>query len=485
MRKTILISLVALCMTNSYSIANQMAIPTITPEKTAVFSSSDKLLEESYNWAKKMALSYSHDNSDPVGYWYEAALPQREAFCMRDVSHQTVGAQIIGLTKHNKNMLTRFAENISEAKDWCSYWEINRSNKPAPVDYTNDQNFWYNLNANFDVMQACLKMYEWTGDTDYINDPCFTNFYDKSLNEYVKSWKLEPENIMNRPRYMNVPKEAKANKNFHTSRGLASYVENMGGLTASADLISTLYAGHIAHSEIATLNGDKAIAQRDKKIALQYRQILEDTWWDETNAYYQTLWTEDKKFHRGEGAPFILWFNVTENPKRIRATVSDILKQEWNVENISSFPALFYRYGYEKEAYTFLTQLPRMKRADYPEVSFGVVEGVVGGAMGIQPSAQKKQIITQSHIEEGFAAIENVPVFKGYISVRHEGKKATEFTNNTGEKIVWRASFAGKQESVLVNGKKQKATIAKDILGNSFSYVNIELANNKTCKVNF
>lgn len=104
-----------------------------------------------------MALSYVHDGSDPVGYWYEAALPQREAFCMRDVSHQSVGAQILGLAEHNKNMFGKFAKNISESKDWCTYWEINRYDKPAPADYANDKEFWYNLNANFDVIQACWK----------------------------------------------------------------------------------------------------------------------------------------------------------------------------------------------------------------------------------------------------------------------------------------------------------------------------------------
>lgn len=45
-----------------------------------------------------MVLSYAHDGTDSVGYWYEAALPQRETFCMRDVSHQSVGAQILGLS---------------------------------------------------------------------------------------------------------------------------------------------------------------------------------------------------------------------------------------------------------------------------------------------------------------------------------------------------------------------------------------------------
>lgn len=48
--------------------------------------------------ARKMVLSYAHDGTDSVGYWYEATLPQREAFCMRDVSHQSVGAQILGLS---------------------------------------------------------------------------------------------------------------------------------------------------------------------------------------------------------------------------------------------------------------------------------------------------------------------------------------------------------------------------------------------------
>lgn len=207
MKKAILLGVTALCMAGCSSSSKEDAIQRLPSDQVSVFTSSDKQLENAYNWAKKMALSYAHDHSDPVGYWYEAALPQREAFCMRDVSHQSVGAQILGLTAHNKNMFTRFVENISEEKDWCTYWEINRYNKPAPADYTNDKEFWYNLNANFDVMQACLKMYQWTGDAGYLTDPLFTNFYEKSVNEYVHRWALEPEKIMDRPPYMNQPEE--------------------------------------------------------------------------------------------------------------------------------------------------------------------------------------------------------------------------------------------------------------------------------------
>ena len=63
-----------------------------------LFVSSDKELNKAFHWAQNKALSYAHDNTDPVGYWYEAALPDREAFCMRDVSHQAIGAEIFGIT---------------------------------------------------------------------------------------------------------------------------------------------------------------------------------------------------------------------------------------------------------------------------------------------------------------------------------------------------------------------------------------------------
>jgi len=58
--------------------------------------SSDQELVQAFDWAKKQALSYVFDG-DPVGPWYEAALPGRRAFCMRDVSHQAAGAQALGL----------------------------------------------------------------------------------------------------------------------------------------------------------------------------------------------------------------------------------------------------------------------------------------------------------------------------------------------------------------------------------------------------
>src|SRR5512140_111684 len=113
------------------------------PTNSAVsFACSDSRLNDGFAWAKERALAYAFDG-DHVGPWYEAALPGRSAFCMRDVSHQCAGAHVLGLERRSANMLRKFAERIAESRDWCTYWEIAKWHRTAPVDYTSDADFWY------------------------------------------------------------------------------------------------------------------------------------------------------------------------------------------------------------------------------------------------------------------------------------------------------------------------------------------------------
>src|ERR1700687_57473 len=140
------------------------------------FNSSDTSLENVCVWAKAMALHYKSGSGDAVGPWYESALPPRYAFCMRDVSHQCIGAEILGMHSENKNMFTKFAQHISASKDWCSYWEIDKYDRPSPADYRSDREFWNNLNANFDFIDASWRSYLWTGDSIYIKDSAFLYF---------------------------------------------------------------------------------------------------------------------------------------------------------------------------------------------------------------------------------------------------------------------------------------------------------------------
>ena len=154
--------------------------------RLALFS-ADRALERGFDRLKGEALDRVFEGW-PVGDYYEAALPGRDAFCMRDVSHQCMGAQALGLGAHNYNMLHKFAAAISPARDYCSYWEIDRFDRPCPVDYTDDGDFWYNLPANFDVLDAVYRMYRWSGDARYLTDPDFQCFCAWTMEQYIRRW---------------------------------------------------------------------------------------------------------------------------------------------------------------------------------------------------------------------------------------------------------------------------------------------------------
>jgi hypothetical protein len=73
---------------------------------------SDLRLVTAFEWARRQALAYAF-HGDSVGDWYEAALPGRQGFCMRDTAHQCMGAHFLGLDDATHNMLRKFSENIS------------------------------------------------------------------------------------------------------------------------------------------------------------------------------------------------------------------------------------------------------------------------------------------------------------------------------------------------------------------------------------
>ncbi len=441
------------------------------------FMTSDSRLQQTFDWAKNMALGYVGASTDPVGSWYEASLPQREAFCMRDVSHQCGGAEVLGLTKENYNMLAKFAQNISESKDWCTYWEINRYDEPAPIDFRNDKEFWYNLNANFDVLDACYRTYLWTGDSRYINDKVFLTFYEKTMTTYMERWQLQADKIMDRPRFMNSPVPFNAEDNYHKCRGLASYVENFEGLTVSADLLAAIYRGCVSYSKLLELKGDVKASKRYAAMAESYVTLLENKWWDDSCNLYNTFFTGLKEFHKGEGETFILWFDIAKDAARIRATLAHLLSKEWNVENLSYFSKILYSYAYNKEAYSQLTTLPTMERSDYPEVSYSVMEGIVAGMAGIQADAGKKQIQTLPRLttETEWMHLQYLPVLGGSISVRHDHTNKTTFKSHIAQPVIWKAVFPGSYTGISCNGKLRPATMETDVLGNVYSYVTLEV----------
>lgn len=440
---------------------------------TFSISSNDTTLVQIFNWATANSNKYLGKDTDPVGPWYEAALPNRQAFCMRDVSHQCIGEELNGHGKQNANIFTKFVENISEGKDFCSYWEIDKNNLPAPADYVSDKDFWYNLNANFDVMSACWRMYQWTGNELYINDPRFEQFFRLSANEYVDKWQLQADRIMDRPGVMHEDKSVKERK-FKNVRGLPSYEESVHGLTVTGDLIATIYRGLKSYAQIQKVRGDeKGFLFYDAK-ANDYAALYNTTWWnDETQNYYAYKVADTLK--EGGCNIFPLWFDVIENPERINKLLDIMASKETNVESMSYYPMTFYKHNRNDIGYDYLNQLYTNERRDYPEVASGVIEGIVCGLAGVTADAVSNSVTTLPRLsnQTGWVAIENIPVFGGHCSVLHYSPGKTTFVNKTEKEIIWRAMFPGTVSVIKAGDVEKEANRSTDAVGNVFSFVEV------------
>lgn len=313
------------------------------------------------------------------------------------------------------------------------------------------------LMQNSGIIFTAWRLYNWTADTEYILGDDFTRFCNLSLNEYLDSWQLRSENVMNRPRYMNREDTITPDNRFFHCRGIPSYVENFPGICVGLDLLGALYAGHSAAASICKINLLQISSGTLLKEAALYRNLMEDLWWDEANSRYYTFFTEDGQFAYGEGIPFALWFGIIPEGTRRDASVNAILNRDWNIENLSYFPALLLDLGYPNESYELLSRLPHMERSEYPEVSFAIIEAIVRAATGLRPDASTHTLATEYRLGSIATDMEvrNIPLFDGTVDIIHNANISTTLSNHTSQPIIWEAIFNGNPErSVTVEPGK-------------------------------
>lgn len=468
MNRVYILVIVINCCLSKFSFSQQSGV---------VFNSPDTAIQNSFNWAKKTALSYVGKSTDPVGPWYEAALPGRFAFCMRDVSHQSLGAEILGLHAQNKNMFSLFAKNISENKDWCSYWEINKWGKPAPADYRNDKEFWYNLPSNFDVITSILKLYLWTGDKQYIEENVFKNFYERSLNDYIRRWTLYPDSLLTRDPHPNVPVPFNPEDPFQSSRGLPSYAEGVADMKVGVDLIAALYRANLSYAAILQLAGRNGLAESYIQKGKKYQDKIYENWMAGDSVFY-TYYSNDGKFGMNQGAEFLLWFDALKDKTTRHNTLNSLLASPMNIEATSYMPLFLYRNGMWAEAYQKLLFLsdPGTKRRMYPEVSFGVIEGIVQGLMGVDADARTRTITTVYRTEKSIASsLLNVPILGTIINVTHLNTKSSTIQNKGSLPFIWKAMFVGNYRKANVDGKILALQTSKDENGADISFLKLKV----------
>ena len=443
----------------------------------------DERLESAFRWAKGQATAFAFDG-DAVGPWFEAALPGREAFCMRDVAHQAMGAHALGMQVHVRNMLHRFAEQIRPSRDWASLWEIDRHNRPAHADYRNDRDFWYNLPANFDVLDAAYRMYLWSGDPAYVRDSVFLAFYRHSVTDYVDRWALGTGSIMTRKRIMNRAGTVDPDAKFVNARGIPGYNEESDEFVVGLDLLAAQYAGLCGlcahHGSPRRCPGGAQLAAKGERCAGHSSTHAGGM----SSRSHSTITSPPDTLSRiaalTRGTPPRSTGRWRPRAHMSRATVDGLVRQirrtpSAPIEEQSHHPEILYRYGASDVAYDQILDLTRAdrERREYPEVSFSVVGAIVSGLMGVSvdpvvpgresvllPYSANPHVMTlpQLPAKTVFADLRHLPVRANNISLRHEGNSATDFTNNRGPALVWQAAFPGEFTELLVNGKRVKAT---------------------------
>lgn len=434
-------------------------------EGSIELESSDRTLVDGFRWAKSQALAYARTDGT-IGSWYEAALPGRNAFCMRDVSHMSTGAQCLGMGSRTLNMLRRFAQNVSASKRWCTWWEITRDNQPAPVDYTSDLDFWYDLPASFDVLDACYRQWLWTRDSAYLREP-FMSFYERTVSNYVNTWDRDHDGVL-----AHLPTDG--------HMGIGTYDEDLQSqVRTGGDLVAAQYAAYRDYAAIERARANPENAGEYERKAQWLRALYNKKWWNSSDHLFFSAIGEDGHFYpelqKSTGRSTLelpLYYGIPEPGPKTDAVLNaleDRLKLDQDaihgviggVEGRSYLPDVFYQYGRSAAGYLALTAMmdPDLKRREYPEISFTVIGNLCEGLMGIRPVAQSQSIETfpQLSDETEWAELRHVPVGTNIISVRHQGQRETALSNELGPELIWHSGFRGSSASLVLDGRRTPA----------------------------
>jgi hypothetical protein len=302
----------------------------------------------------------------------------------------------------------------------------------------------------------------------------FTKFQEKTVTSYIDQWVLSADSILIRPAHPNAPVTYNESDSFHRCRGLPSYSEGVPNLKAGADLVAALYRGLLTFSEILAESGKKSEAVLYAQKAEKYRQQLEAKWWDDKEKLYYTYYSNKGYFGKDEGETFLLWFDALKNNDRVKHTLDHLSSKTWNVENTSYLPLVFYNHRSWDKGRDLILYLSdkTTPRREYPEVSFGVIEGIVQGLMGIAPDARTGSISTiYKSNTGGDAAINNLPALGTLVDISHLNDHQSAMNNKGARPLKWKAMFNGKFLHAYVNRRTAAIKTTTDSQGNTFSFV--------------
>jgi hypothetical protein len=459
----------------------------------AVASSNPKLVDL-FSWAKAKANNWvladgtvgkiNVDENHPDGtgtatyrasYW--AGYHHRSGYYARDMVHQLVGAQLLGLAPANKNMLRSFATSATPARGLYTVWSFNfDTTTPLAIDFHGDTNFVREVPAVFELVEAVDKAWHWSGDRDYIADADFTSFARNAVTTFVDTHDATIPNGA-----VKVAEGVSGN----IFEGVASYNENGEGLIEAGDGIGSQYRAYLAAADLAAAGGDLRGAVANGIRAAALKLYFNRTWSDRpgitplvrgysvSGAVAQPVggWGKENS-----------WFMpmkriVAPGPRLdsyldfIDAQATDPATRPGNIEALTYLPDTFFPYQRDATAWKWMQYIYDQRNnphpvaaqgtnGNYPETSFTLVGQTVQGLLGVDPDAARGLVTTRSHLpaDIGWLEARNIRIGDGLVTVRQDGLTRSTLTNARGRRVLtWRAEFPGRTDIVKVDGIGRRA----------------------------
>ena len=367
-------------------------------------------------------------------------------------------------------MLGRFAAAVSPDRDWAGFWEIDKAGHPSVSDYVSDNDFWYNLPANFDLLDSIVRMWRWTGDQSYVNDSSIQRFFDSTGTAYMNAWDLQPDRILQRPRIMN---QRLSKGKFVQERGIPSYTEGQDNFNVGTDLLAAEYRAFESLRVVANSRHDVLHGQQYSNTAKGMLHLIESRAWSEQDHHFMGFFSGGGSMG-GSGDAMVLYFRATKDPSHIRAALSYIESPEYlksiGIEEESYLPQTLYHYGEKDAAYGLIMDLTRAdkERRDYPEVPFSVIGAIVTGMMGMEvvDGGNRERLLLHSISRlrgvSDSAKLSGVRVRNSLVDLEHLGDRRSTLTNHSKKPIYWQATLPGRLPILILNGRPVRSTISLD-----------------------
>ncbi|MGF1701915.1 hypothetical protein L4D09_16625 [Photobacterium makurazakiensis] len=482
-------------------------------DKEVTISSSNKNLEDSFNWAiektnqfvmtgKNGLVNRDENNNDGSGradyipsYW--AGYFDRTAFYSRDFLHQASGAWLAGLAPENFSMFKTFARHSTEQRKWYTLWAINFDGTPHTIDYHHDEYFVREVPAQFEFVEKAYEQFLWTGDRRYIEDEELWTFYTKVLTDYIELHDdQEPNGI--------------AEGYGGIFEGSATYNERGEFPIEAGDGIGSQYQATVSYAAMLTARGETDAALEWAEKADDLKQFFNEEWSIKDpnkplDNYVNIIQKDGLRLNDfgKENSWFMPMKLITEPGVRndnyldfISLNLGDGIgstpEAPNNIEAYTYIPETYFPYNRNEEAWKWMNYIINKKdlpherptqgtNGDYPEISFTFISNTIEGLMGIEPNAADNRIVTASHLPQDveWLEVEYLPMGEHELKVRHEGLNHTEITNTSDQALTWEARFYGEYDTIFVNNTAMQAK-KKKINGIMLSYIVINTPANES-----